>query len=275
MIEKRTLYLCATPIGNLNDMTFRAVDILKGVDFIAAEDTRHTRKLLAHFDIHTPLVRYDANNQSTVGLKLIDRLLNGENAALVTDAGTPAISDPGSDLVRLAIENELDVVPIPGACAAVNALIASGLDTCRFTFVGFIPSKNRQKLLSELRDRHETLIFYEAPHRLQKTLEILFETFGNRRVALARELTKVHEEFIRGRLGEITVEDPRGEFVLVIEGSDEPRVKEFLDTDVLKVYNDLADGGVERKEAMRLTAKRFALSRRDVYQLIIKETEPL
>lgn len=270
------LYLCATPIGNLDDMTFRAVKILNEVDFIAAEDTRHTRKLLTHFDIHTPLVRCDANNQSTVGTKLIDRMLNGENAALVTDAGTPAISDPGADLVRRAIDRGIVVVPIPGACAAVNALIASGLDTDRFTFIGFLPSKNHRKLLDELKDRRETMIFHEAPHRLNKTLEKLFEAFGARRITIARELTKIHEEFIRGRLGAISVDEPRGEFVLVVEGADEPEpVKEILDTAVLKVYNELIGGGVERKEAMRLTAKRFALSRRDVYQLIVKEIEPL
>ena len=270
------LYLCATPIGNLDDMTFRAVEVLKGVDFIAAEDTRHTRKLLSHFDIHTPLVHYDANNQSTVGKKIIERLLNGESAACVTDAGTPAISDPGADLVRLAVDNNIKIVPIPGACAAINALICSGLDTNGFTFVGFLPSKNHQKLLSELKSRRETLIFYEAPHRLTKTLKILYEAFGDRRVTIARELTKVHEEFIRGRLSSIEIDEPRGEFVLVIEGDcNASEVKEFLDTDVLKVYNEFVDAGVERKEAMRLTAKRFSLSRRDVYQLMLKETESI
>ena len=267
------LFLCATPIGNLDDMTFRAVEVLKSVDFIAAEDTRHTRKLLSHFDIHTPLVHYDENNKSTVGQKIIERLLNGECAACVTDAGTPAISDPGADLVRLAVDNSIKIVPIPGACAAINALICSGLDTNGFTFVGFLPSKNHQKLLSDLKSRRETLIFYEAPHRLAKTLKILFEAFGARRVTIARELTKLHEEFIRGRLGSISIDEPRGEFVLVVEGAVETPVKEILDTDVLTVYNELTDGGVERKEAMRLTARRFALSRRDVYQLILKGLE--
>ena len=268
------LYLCATPIGNLDDMTFRAVQILKGVDFIAAEDTRHTRKLLTHFDIHTPLIHYDENNKSAVGKKIIERLLNGESAACVTDAGTPAISDPGADLVRLAIDNNIKIIPIPGACAAINALIASGLDTNQFTFVGFLPNKNFADRLKALKDRRETLIFYEAPHRLNKTLEKLFEAFGARRVVLARELAKIHEEFIRGRLGSIVVDDPRGEFVIVVEGADdEPPVKDFIDSDVLTIYNRLIKDGVERREAMRLTAKQFGLSRREVYQLTLKEFE--
>ena len=255
-------------------MTFRAVEVLKSVDFIAAEDTRRTLKLLSHFDIHTPLIHYDENNKSTVGKKIIDRILNGENAACVTDAGTPAISDPGADLVRLAVDNNIKIIPIPGACAAINALIASGLDTNGFTFVGFLPKKNFVERLNQLKDRRETLIFYEAPHRLQKILGAMYEVFGARRITIARELTKVHEEFIRGTLGTVTVENPRGEFVLTVEGAVEPSsVKEFLDTDVLTVYNELMSGGVEKKEAMRLAAKRFNLSRRDVYQLMLKEID--
>ncbi len=268
------LFLCATPIGNLDDMTFRAVEVLKGVDFIAAEDTRHTRKLLAHFDIHTPLIHYDENNKSTVGKKIIARLLEGESAACVTDAGTPAISDPGADLVRLALEHNIKIVPIPGACAAINALIASGLETGSFIFVGFLPNKNFSDRLQALKDRRETLIFYEAPHRLQRTLENLFEAFGARRVTLARELTKIHEEFIRGQLGSIELDAPRGEFVIVVEGAPEAMVENFIDSDVLTIYNRLIDEGVERKEAMRRTAKQFGLSRRDVYQMTVKETEP-
>lgn len=267
------LFLCATPIGNLDDMTFRAVETLKSVDFIAAEDTRHTRKLLTHFDIHTPLIHYDENNKSTVGRKIIERLIGGESAACVTDAGTPAISDPGADLVRLALEHNIKVVPIPGACAAINALIASGLETGSFIFVGFLPNKNFSDRLQSLKDRRETLIFYEAPHRLSRTLEKLFEAFGARRVTLARELTKIHEEFIRGRLGSIAIDAPRGEFVIVVEGAGEPTVEEIIDSDVLMFYNRLIDDGVERKDAMRRTAKQFGLSRRDVYQLTVKETE--
>lgn len=273
-MSEKNLYLCATPIGNLDDMTFRAVEILKSVDFIAAEDTRRTLKLLTHFDIHTPLIHYDENNKSTVGKKIIERILNGESAACVTDAGTPAISDPGADLVRLAIDNDITIVPIPGACAAINALIVSGLDTNGFTFVGFLPKKNFVERLNQLKDRQETLIFYEAPHRLQKILDAMHEVLGARRITIARELTKVHEEFIRGTLGTITVDNPRGEFVLTVEGAAAPSSdKEFLDSDVLTVYNDFINGGVERKEAMRLTAKRFNLSRRDVYQLMLKELD--
>lgn len=263
------LFLCATPIGNLDDMTFRAVETLKRVDFIAAEDTRRTLKLLAHFDIHTPLIHYDENNRASVGPKLISRLLDGESAACVTDAGTPGISDPGSDLVRLALESSIEIVPIPGACAAINALIASGLDTSSFLFVGFLPRKNFLDRLNELKDRSETLIFYEAPHRLKKTLAAMLEAFGDRRIVLARELTKLHEEFIRGRLSELELDEPRGEFVLVVEGSSGARVEEFLDTDALTVYNELTGGGLDRKEAMRRAAKMFGLSRRELYKLII------
>ena len=272
-MAEKILYLCATPIGNLDDMTFRAVEVLKSVDFIAAEDTRHTRKLLAHFDIHTPLIHYDENNKAAVGKKIIDRLLNGESAACVTDAGTPAISDPGADLVRLAIDHNIKVVPIPGACAAINALIASGLETGSFIFVGFLPNKNFSDRLQALKDRRETLIFYEAPHRLSRTLEKLFDAFGARRVTLARELTKIHEEFVRGRLGSIAIDAPRGEFVIVVEGAPEPTVEEIIDSDVLMLYNRLVNEGVDSKEAMRRTAKQFGLSRRDVYQMTIKETE--
>ena len=267
------LYLCATPIGNLEDMTFRAVKILREVDFIAAEDTRHTRKLLTHFDIHTPLVRYDEFSKVHAGEKILNILREGKNIACVSDAGLPAISDPGADLVKLAVENEIKVCPIPGANAALSALICSALDTTKFTFVGFLPktSKNRRELLTELENHTETLIFYESPHRLKKILAELLDVFGNRNCVLARELTKIHEEFLRGKLAELAenLSEPIGEFVIVVEGkknSDEMKIpaENFID-----VYKNLISQGVDKKSAIREVAKKFNLSRREVYNAVI------
>ena len=267
------LYLCATPIGNLEDMTFRAVKILREVDFIAAEDTRHTRKLLTHFDIHTPLLRYDEFSKVHAGEKILNLLREGKNIACVSDAGLPAISDPGADLVKLAVENKIKVCPIPGANAALSALICSGLDTTKFTFVGFLPktSKNRRELLTELETRTETLIFYESPHRLKKTLTELLDVFGNRNAVLARELTKIHEEFLRGKLAELAenLSESIGEFVIVIEGKkifDEIKIpaENFID-----VYKNLISQGVDKKSAIREVAKKFNLSRREIYNAVI------
>lgn len=267
------LYLCATPIGNLEDMTFRAVKILREVDFIAAEDTRHTRKLLAHFDIHTPLIRYDEFSKTQSGEKILNLLRAGKSVACVSDAGLPAISDPGADLVKLAVENEIKVCPIPGANAALSALICSALDTTKFTFIGFLPktSKNRHELLTELETRTETLIFYESPHHLKKTLFDMLEIFGNRNCVLARELTKIHEEFLRGTLADLAenLSEPIGEFVIVIEGKknfDEVKTpaENFID-----VYKNLISQGVDKKSAIREVAKKFNLSRREVYNAVI------
>ena len=268
-----TLYLCATPIGNLEDMTFRAVKILKEVDFIAAEDTRHTRKLLTHFDIHTPLIRYDEFSKTQSGEKILNLLREGKNIACVSDAGLPAISDPGADLVKLAVESNIKVCPIPGANAALSALICSALDTSKFTFVGFLPktAKNRRELLTELSTRPETLIFYESPHHLKKTLTELLDTLGNRNAVLARELTKIHEEFLRGKISELAenLSEPIGEFVIVVEGkknSDEVQTpaENFID-----VYKNLISQGVDKKSAIREVAKKFNLSRREIYNAVI------
>lgn len=268
------LYLCATPIGNLEDMTFRAVKILREVDFIAAEDTRHTRKLLAHFDIHTPLIRYDEFSKTQSGEKILNLLCAGKSIACVSDAGLPAISDPGADLVKLAVENKIKVCPIPGANAALSALICSALDTTKFTFAGFLPktSKNRRELLTELERRTETLIFYESPHHLKKTLADMLEIFGNRNCVLARELTKIHEEFLRGKLAELAenLTEPIGEFVIVVEGKknfDEVKApaENFFD-----VYKNLISQGVDKKSAIREVAKKFNLSRREVYNAVVR-----
>ena len=221
-----TLYLVATPIGNLDDFSPRAVETLRAADFIAAEDTRVSVKLLNRFGVQKPLVSYHEHNHITAGQSILRRLLSGENCALVTDAGTPAISDPGEDLVRLCAENGVDVIAIPGCCAAVNALAVSGLPTGRFAFEGFLTvnKKSRRERLEALRTEERTLIFHEAPHKLRATLADLREAFGaERRIALCREMTKVHEETLRMTLGEAVAyyesETPRGEYVLVVEGA--------------------------------------------------------
>ena len=271
------LYLVATPIGNLEDMTFRAVKVLNEVDFIAAEDTRHTRKLLTHFDIHTPLIRYDENNKNITGAQIIERIKNGENVACVSDAGLPAISDPGADLVKLAIEENIKVVPIPGANAALSALICSGLDTTSFTFVGFLPKTTKKclEVLEELKSHRETLIFYEAPHHLKSTLKNLLKILGNREAVLARELTKIHEEFIRNKLEDLINQfedtEPRGEFVIVVDGANDETVDSSDESiiDIMTVYQKFIADGLDKKTAMRETAKRLNVSRRDVYNYIL------
>ena len=265
------LYLVATPIGNLEDITFRAVRILREVDIIAAEDTRHTRKLLAHFEIRTPLIRYD---EYTDANKILQLLIEGKNIACVSDAGLPAISDPGANLVKAAVENDITVCPIPGANAALSALICSALDTTQFTFAGFLPksTKNRIDVLNKLATHNETLIFYEAPHRIKKTLEEMANVFGNRKAVIARELTKIHEEFIRADLNSLTEEldEPRGEFVIVVEGCkteiENPAPENFLDA-----YNKMISEGTDKKTAIREIAKKFNISRREIYNAVVRE----
>ena len=268
------LYLCATPIGNLEDMTFRAIKILREVNLIAAEDTRRTRKLLTHFEIHTPLIRFDENCKASVAEKILQRLLAGESIAVVSDAGLPAISDPGADLVRLAIDNGIKVCPIPGANAALSALICSGLDTTKFLFAGFAPKtkKNRREFLERLSTVEATIIFYEAPHRLKNFLEDLLEVFGEREIVLARELTKVHEEFLRGKISELLekISEPRGEFVIVVEGKifSEP---ELPNENISEVVEKFMAAGLDKKSAMREAAKKFNVSRREIYNTMIRE----
>jgi 16S rRNA (cytidine1402-2'-O)-methyltransferase len=274
-----TLYLCATPIGNLNDITYRALQCLREVAVIAAEDTRHTRKLLSYFEIHTALTRYDENNKDTAGPYLIDRLLAGEDVAVVSDAGMPGISDPGSDLVERALQVAITVVPLPGANAALSALIASGLDTKAFTFLGFLPKtkKKQQQLLLKLIDHPYTLVFYESPHHLLDTLQILQETWGDRVVAIGRELTKKFEEFIRGTLSEVInhfqATQPRGEFTIVVTGAiiaaDSSAVLPPETKELSAAVATLVAAGMERKTAMRQVALRYGMSKRDVYQALI------
>ena len=267
-----TLYLVATPIGNLGDFSPRAVETLAAVDFIAAEDTRVSLKLLNHFGIKKNLVSYHEHNHVTAGKTILDRLLAGESCALVTDAGTPAISDPGEDLVRLSAENGVEVLSIPGCCAAVNALAVSGLPTGRFTFEGFLSvnKKTRRAHLESLKDEERTMIFHEAPHKLRTTLADLCAAFGpDREAALCRELTKLHEETRRCTLGEAAAyyeeNAPRGEYVLVVAGR-EPRQEAAvtLEEGAAQVLA-LREQGMTLKDAAREVAAHTGLSRNELY----------
>ena len=273
-----TLYLVATPIGNLGDFSPRAVETLENADFIAAEDTRVSIKLLNHFNIKKPLVSYHEHNHVSAGQAILARLLAGESCALVTDAGTPAVSDPGEDLVRLCAENGVTVLSIPGCCAAVNALAVSGLPTGRFTFEGFLAmnKKNRRAHLEALKSEQRTMIFYEAPHKLTATLRDLREAFGpERRISLCRELSKLHEEIRRTTLGEAESwygqNPPKGEFVLVVEGGGlEQEEKPTLEQGLARV-RQLMDEGSTRRDAVRQAAEELALSRNALYEASMAE----
>ena len=272
------LYLCATPIGNLGDITYRAVEMLRTADVIAAEDTRHTRGLLAHYDIHTPMTSYHEHNKEEKGAELIERLRAGAMVVCVSDAGLPGIADPGGDLARRAIAEGIPVTPLPGANAALSALICAGLPLEGFTFVGFLPrkEKKRRELLARIAAYPETLIFYEAPHRLRETLAALAAAFGTeRRACAARELTKKFEELRRMTLGDLLAHyrehEPRGEFVLIVAGADESAV--VADTaeemSLTERYAAHIAKGLDKKEAMRRTAQELGISRRDVYQALL------
>ena len=272
-----TLYLVATPIGNLGDFSPRAAETLGAVDFIAAEDTRVSVKLLNHFQIKKPLVSYHEHNHAAAGQAILQRLLAGESYALVTDAGTPAISDPGEDLVRLCAENGVEVLSIPGCCAAVNALAVSGLPTGRFTFEGFLTvnKKSRRERLDSLKNEERTMIFHEAPHKLRATLEDLRETFGpDRRVALCRELTKLHEEVRRTTLGEAAAyyaeNPPRGEFVLVVAGAEEPAEEGCTFEGALALVRARMDEGLSTKDAVKQVAKLTGFAKNQLYDAILK-----
>ncbi|WP_141434166.1 16S rRNA (cytidine(1402)-2'-O)-methyltransferase [Bacillus sp. 03113] len=275
--KKGILYLVPTPIGNLEDMSYRAIRILRESDFIAAEDTRNTKKLCHYFEIETPMISYHEHNKETSGEKMIQKLKNGSKIALVSDAGMPTISDPGVELVAKAIEEQLAVVPLPGANAALTALIASGIQTHPFYFYGFLSrqKKEKRKELEELKKISATIILYEAPHRLKETLLLIEESFGNRKIAICRELTKKYEEFIRGTVSEVREwanrEEVRGEFCLIIEES----LNENEDSQVISWWEQLSisehvDHYVKIKEmavkeAIKKTAMDRDMSKRDVY----------
>lgn len=271
------LYLVPTPIGNLGDISERIAQTLGSVDLIAAEDTRITLKLLNHLGLKKPLVSYYRHNTDEAGQKVLDRLLAGENVALCTDAGTPAISDPGEDLVALCAQNGVEIVSIPGPCALVTALAVSGLPTARFTFEGFLPmnKKNRRAQLESLRGEERTMIFYEAPHKLVSTLADLRDSFGGeRRISLCRELTKLHEEVIRttlaGAVERYRADPPRGEFVLVVEGAPAPEEGEYTLTDGLERVARLREEGLSLKDAARQAADEMGLSKKELYNTALK-----
>ena len=270
------LYLVATPIGNLEDITLRALRILKEVDYIAAEDTRNTLKLLNHFEIKKPLISNHRHNEEEREDGLIEKLKEGKNIAVVSDAGTPGISDPGEVIVKRAIEENIEIIPIPGACAAINALIASGLDTKEFVFLGFLPlnKKLRKEKLEEIKNENKTIIIYEAPHKIKDSLNDLKEVGGERKVVLARELTKIHEEFIRGNITEIIEksENLKGEMILLIEGSNEINCENILNNLSLEEhYNVYEKQGLDKKEIIKKIAKDRGVNKNEIYQYFIEK----
>jgi len=274
------LYLCATPIGNLEDMTFRCIRVLKEVDLIAAEDTRNSIKLLNHFEIKTPMTSYHEYNKIEKGHKLVEKLLEGQNIALITDAGTPGISDPGEELVKMCQEAEITVTAIPGPAACITALTISGLPTRRFAFEAFLPTdkKERQMILEELKEETRTMILYEAPHRLLKTLKLLLETLGNRKISICRELTKRHETVFATTIEEAIchyeAQEPKGECVMVIAGksfeeiiaNEQKRWEEMSIPEHMEYYEKQ---GIDHKEAMKKVAKDRGISKRDVYKELL------
>lgn len=273
--QEPALYLVPTPIGNLEDMTYRAVRILREADCIAAEDTRNTKKLCNHFEIHTPLISYHEHNRQQSGEAILARLRSGSRVALVSDAGMPAISDPGYELVQACIEEDIPVVALPGANAALTALIASGISPQPFYFYGFLnrSRKEKKKELEELRKKDGAIIFYESPHRLKETLAILHEYLGNRPIVLARELTKRFEEYIRGTISEAlewaSTQEVRGEFVLIVEGSNEVEEEAVWWEDVsLKEHVDhyVDSRGLKPNDAIKQVAKERNIPKREVYQ---------
>jgi 16S rRNA (cytidine1402-2'-O)-methyltransferase len=275
------LYLVSTPIGNLEDITLRALRVLKEVDLIACEDTRHTRRLLDHFGVNKPTISYHEHNEQRRAEELVERLARGESIALVTDAGTPGISDPAYRVVVAAIERGVPVTPIPGATAMIAALVASGLPTDSFLFAGFLPHKKqaRRARLAELRQERMTLICYETPHRIREALVDALEILGDRRAALSRELTKLHEEFLRGSLSELAahfeVHGPRGEMTLVIAGNREDNLNPEESISISEQVERLTrDQGMSRNEAIKQAAHTRGLSKREAYRQLLEEKTP-
>lgn len=274
-----TLYLCATPIGNLEDMTFRAVRVLREADLIAAEDTRNSLKLLNHFDIQTPMTSYHEYNKYDKGRKLVEKLLEGKDIALITDAGTPGISDPGEELVSMCHEAGITVTAVPGAAACITALTISGLPTRRFAFEAFLPSdkKEREAVLDALEKEQRTIVLYEAPHRLVKTLKLLTERLGERRVSVCRELTKRHETVYRSTLPAAAAHyeetPPKGECVIVIQGltrreAEEEERQRWMDMSIEEHMEHYLSQGIDKKEAMKRTAKDRGVQKREIYNYL-------
>lgn len=272
---KGTLYIVATPIGNLEDITIRALRILKEVDLIAAEDTRQTLKLLNHYEISKPLLSYHRHNEEVKSEILIKKLNNGENIALVSDAGTPGICDPGEEVIKKAIEENIKVIPIPGACAMINALIASGIDSKEFDFLGFLPmnKKLRKEKIEEISNSNKTIILYEAPHKIKSTLEDFRNILNDRKIVLARELTKIHEEFIRSNINELieNIDNIKGEIILIIEGRKniEESENKLNSLTLEEHYKYYENQGIEKKEIIKRIAKDRKVSKNEIYMKFI------
>lgn len=271
------LYICPTPIGNLEDITYRTVRVLNEVDLIGAEDTRHSIKLLNHFEISKPLTSYHEHNKDTKGPYLINKLLQGENIALISDAGMPGISDPGEDLVKLAIKNGIEIEVLPGATASITALVGSGLDTSKFVFEGFLDrdKKVKKKRLEELKEEDRTIIFYESPHRLKETLKEMYKIFGNRYISVNRELTKKYQEIIREDLetviGIFEEKEVKGEFVLIVEGykGEKTVINSYDDLNERDYVIKLIEEGISKKEAIKIVCKDRKLKKDIVYKQVL------
>lgn len=271
------LYLVATPIGNLEDITFRAINVLKKVDIIAAEDTRHSLKLLNYYEINKPLVSYHRHNEDIKTEYLIEKLLNNENIAVITDAGTPGISDPGEEIVKEAIKNNIEIVPIPGACALINALIISGLNTKEFAFYGFLPlnKKNRRYVLEKIKKEDKTIILYEAPHKIIKTLQDLLENIGDVNCVIARELTKIHEEVLRDNISGILnrIKEPKGEYIILLDLNgnivEKDDIADITNKSVEEQYEYYKSKGMEKKDIIKQIAKNKNVPKNEIYQMFI------
>lgn len=271
--EEGKLYIVATPIGNLEDITLRAIKVLREVDLIAAEDTRHTLKLLNHLEISKPMISYHRHNEEVRCDNLIKELKNGKNIALVSDAGTPGICDPGEEIIKKCIQENIEIIPIPGACAMVNALIVSGISTKEFEFLGFLPlnKKTRKEKLEEIQNSNKTIIIYEAPHKLKNTLKDLSQILDKRKIVLARELTKIHEEFIRKNIDELIEisEDLKGEIVLIIEGAEKKEENELNNLSLEEHYAFYERKGMDKKLIIKKIAKDRNVSKNEIYKKFI------
>ncbi|MBZ2175058.1 16S rRNA (cytidine(1402)-2'-O)-methyltransferase [Schnuerera sp. xch1] len=266
------LYVCPTPIGNLEDITIRALKVLEEVDLIAAEDTRHTIKLLNHYQIKKTLISYHEHNKKVKGEQLLDKLKSGKQIAIVTDAGMPGISDPGEDIIKLCIKNDIRVIVLPGATASITALVGSGLPTDRFVFEGFLSSKSKDRIkeLKRLKNEERTIILYEAPHRIKALLRDMFKVFGDRKISISRELTKIYEETFRGTIHEAKErfdnEKPKGEFVLIIEGTEMEREDIYQNISIKEHIKIYLDEGFTKKDAIKKVAKERNISKNLVYK---------
>lgn len=275
------LYLVATPIGNLDDITFRAINTLKEVDIIAAEDTRHTLKLLNYYEISKPLISYHRHNEYVKSDILINKLIEGKDIAIVTDAGTPGISDPGEEIVKEAIKNNIEIIPIPGACALINALIPSGLNTKQFTFYGFLPlnKKNRKNEIERIKKEDKTVILYEAPHKLIKTLEDILENIGDINCVLAKEITKIHEEYIRNNISELIKKlneknAVKGEYIILLDMNFNKNIEDednIINKSIEEQFEFYKSQGMDKKEIIKKIAKNKNVLKNEVYQMFLKK----